>query len=250
MNIKYSVVYILIFTIMLSCSSYAEPALTSTIETALDEIGLGYKLFSDGAEIIFTIDGQEYKVAVFPSGDQGDLSLAYRLNEGVHILRCSIDANCRGGALKAAIWAFVTASKEFKSSYQKFTVEFAPGATKSGSTTASSATELTDFNIIPAQYRESDSKVKAWLKQQGYYGKTVSIKARVYTVRDSHLIFIFDYNDTQNSLMGSSLIFRVTPKNYSPLDYNEKDAYIVSGQMEEDISWTFQLSNPILQRAK
>lgn len=223
----------------------------TTIAAKMDAIGLEYILYSNGVvETAFNVNGEEIKIGVVPWKDDGSLEIASLYEkEGIRSLRCRISPECQGAEFKSAIFSFVSAMNEFRSAQQKYTKEFST----SGNTTAAkdtAAPTLTDFNIIPVQYREADSKVKAWLKQQGYYGKMVSIIARVSMVNDTYLLFKYDYTDTQDSLYGPSLSFKVTPKNYSPLDYNEKDVYIVSGQIVEDMFWTFQLSDPILQRAK
>ncbi len=233
------------------CADAADEVISNTtIAAKMDAIGLKYDLYKDGAvETSFNVNGEEIVIAVLPWKDDGSLAIASLYEkEGIRHLRCIVSPECQGAEFKSAIFSFVSAMNEFRSAQQKYTKEYSSG--ENVNTTATAAPTLTDLNAIPVQYRESNSKVKAWLKQQEYFGKTVSIKARVSMINDRNLLFNFDYANASDSLFGSSLSFTVQPNNYSPLDYNENDVYIISGQLIEDMMWPFKISDPSLQRSK
>jgi hypothetical protein len=229
------------------CAHAADPVIT----TALDEIGLKYSLDQEGdVWLAYSIEGSDISFYIQKTSDSNDLRFTWPTKDnGIRALLCLVRPECRGNSLKQALSAFALSIFKFQAVQSTYAKESGLPETKSTST-ANASSSLTDFNIIPVQYRESDSKVKAWLKQQGYFGKNVSIKARVGMVNDRTLLFKFDYANASDSLFGSSLSFTVQPNNYSPLDYNENDVYIISGQISEDMMWPFKISNPTLQLSK
>lgn len=222
-------------------------AANANIAEVLDQAGLKYSLDKEGsAAIVLTINSKDIQVDVIPwNSIEGGLSLAHLYkNNGVNYLYCNIDPSCRGPLFKAAVYSFALSLNEFYSSHAKYTAELSSGV----ATTAATApkAEVVDLNTIPIQYRDSDSKVKAWFKQQDLYGKMVTTSARIGMVRDKDIYFTIYTPAKNDSLLGSSLVFRVVPNNYSPLDYSENDNYIISGQLLEDEAVTFKIVNPDL----
>ena len=246
-----SAIFVCIFglVVLLGLGTYCAHAADPVITTALDEIGSKYSADTDGVVwLSYDVRGEDVTFYIQNISEDNRLKFTCVIKEGgVLALQCLVGLECRGDALKTALLAFVTSVANFRAAQ-------ATSAKKSGlpetasTSNANTDSSLTDFNAIPVQYREADSKVKAWLKQEGYYGKTVSFKAHVRMVFDQSVLFEFKY--AEKKPMGNNLSFDVFPPSFSPLDYNEGDSYIVSGQIvENDLGvGAFSLSNAKLQR--
>ena len=241
----------LVFTLSIAanCVYAADPITTS----ALDEIGQQYELNAGGDVFLsFDINNKETTVAftVKPLGDKGDLALIYSgsAEDGVNSLICRLTAQCRGENLKTAIGSFINAAYAFSVAQQKNTQSAtAPVASKSENPSqAATSSDVLDINAVPEQYRDSSSKVKAWLKQQGFFGKIVSIKVRVNNVGDDSLTCQF----ASARGVGPSDSFIIRTDNYSPLDFNKGEIYIATGQMEDNWMLLFELSSSTLKRAQ
>lgn len=229
------------------CSSLAYASIASS---ALDDIGSQYKLDKNNDPLLTVTINNELEVSfsVKTVGDKGDLAFIYTSDstDGVGSLICRVTSSCRGKYLSTALDSFINAIYVFTSNQGK-----ALGTkSKSESTAKESqpASKIFDVNIIPSQHRNSESKIKAWLKQENYYGKQLTFLATVSMVADSAIFFKCDYDEEQLGLF-STFTFRATPSNYSPLDYNENDVYEVSGILGENMMGSLIVGNPILKQS-
>ena len=252
-------IFILAFIVTFGCAplySIAEDEISlvsgensPTIAEKMDAIGFEYSEDENGdVEASLVIDGEKTVFAILPWKDKGSLQIAslYSKND-IHSLRCIVSPECQGAELKSAIYSFVHAVSEFRSSEIKYSKEFTSGKSTENSQSAN-ASIISDLNIIPEQYRDSNSKVTAWLKQQGLEGKPVSIKAIVSSIGPNLLDFMYEYDAGDSS----PLRFDAMINNYSPLDYNEGEIYIINGRltMPEYGMWPFTISQATLQRVK
>lgn len=219
----------LIFALVLinNCVYAADSVATS----ALDEIGQQYELNSVGDVFLtYDINNKETTIAftVKALGDKGDLALIYagKSDDGVSSLICRLNSKCRKEYLKVAIDSFINAAYAFSVEQSKYS-DSADKPIDNNDNSSSDLNPSTDLNDIPVQYRDSKSKVTAWLKQQGYENSIVTIKAQIHDVADSRLIFKHKYNTTDDSYF----LFDVEPVKYSPLDYNKGESYLIKGKM-------------------
>ena len=243
---------IFLLALFLSLSPTNVIAADPEITGALDEIGQKYEINNSGDIFLtFNINNNETTVdfTVKPLGDKGDMAFIYSgaPEQGVNSMICRLTSQCRGEKLKSVIDSFINASYAFQITQRK-NASKAKAPMDELDAIVLGSPELTDFNIIPTQYRESNSKVTAWLKQQGFEGKPVSIKATVSSVGSARLDFKYEY-DAGN---GAALRFDAEINNYSPLDYNEGETYIINGQMTmPDYGfWPFTISQATLQIVK
>lgn len=132
-------IFILAFIVTFGCAplySIAEDEISlvsgensPTIAEKMDAIGFEYSEDENGdVEASLVIDGEKTVFAILPWKDKGSLQIAslYSKND-IHSLRCIVSPECQGAELKSAIYSFVHAMIEFRSSEIKYSKEFSSG---------------------------------------------------------------------------------------------------------------------------
>ena len=248
MNIIISVyrhILVVLFSLYCICLQSASASIASS---SLDDIGSKYTLDKNNDPFVTVTINNELEVSfsVKTVGDKGDLAFIYTSDpaNGVGSLICRVTSTCRGKQLSAALESFINAIYNFNSNQSRMLGSKTDSGVSGNQT--KTASKFFDVNTVPAQHRNSESKVKAWMKQEGYFGKQMSFLATVSMVADSTLFFKCNYDEEQMSLFGS-FSFQATPANYSPLDYNENDIYEVSGILGANILGALIVDNPVIK---
>ena len=235
--------------VFLALGTYYVHAADPIITTALDDIGFKYTLDKDGdVWLSYDVEGKNISFYIKKISDDNTLMFTFIIKEsGVVALQCMVGADCRGDALQSAISAFIHSVAKFKDLQATYAKKLGLPDTTSASS-ATTGPSITDFNAIPAQYRTSESQIAAWLKQNGLFGKPISVKATLVSISEYFVMVTFVYNDPPDPISAPMIV--VSPIKFSPLDYTKGETYIVTGTPVTDDMGSLVFRNSTLQIAK